>query len=503
MKIMFIASEVDGLVKTGGLADVAYALPKALQAMGHEVRIVMPAYNLIQDIWQDWPGDTLDCKLSFFNTVTVTARTGTHETLPVIAIEHAESFDRPGIYDDGHFAYPDNAHRFAIMSKAALDWCQQTDWCPDIVQANDWQAALACFYLAEHLSQEPFFAETRSVLSIHNGAYQMQCDAGWLAQLGIDQRFYTPNDFEDCGHLNILKGALGFADAVTTVSPGYASELVTPMGGHGLDFKYRKLQQPLIGILNGCDYDQWNPETDDWIFQNYTSIDEDGKAQCKQALQKELQLEVNPKTALLGSICRLTDQKGIHLLIPVILNLMQNHDCQFVMLGSGDEKLANQLSYIQRQYPHRFHFLNGYDTGLSHRIEAGIDAFLMPSVFEPCGLNQIYSLRYGTLPLVREVGGLQDTVCRLSQSQRNLKTATGFMFSELTEAALLEETNRMLDVYANKPTQWRAMQKNAMRQHFSWEKSAVKYEKLYRKVLKAPRVAHPLLSVPETADVID
>ncbi|EAR08551.1 glycogen synthase [Reinekea blandensis] len=494
MKLLFIASEVDGLVKTGGLADVAYALPKALQEMGHDVRIVMPAYRQIQDLWQEWPAQSLDCKLSFFNTVTVHCRRGSHESLPVIAVEHPASFDRPGIYDDGNFAYPDNALRFGILSKAALDWCQQEGWVPDIVHGNDWQSALTGFYLAEHFGQDPFFEKTRSVLSIHNGAYQMHCDAGWLAQLGIDQRFYRPADFEDSGHLNLLKGSLGFADGVTTVSPGYASELITPMGGHGLDHKYRALPEPLVGILNGCDYDQWNPETDPWIAAKYATIEEDGKAKCKQSLQKELNLEPNPDTPLLGSICRLVDQKGIHLMIPVILKLMQSHDCQFVMLGSGDENLANQLTYIQRQYPHRFHFFNGYDIGLSHRIEAGLDAFLMPSVFEPCGLNQIYSLRYGTLPLVREVGGLQDTVVRLSQSQRNLKTATGFMFQELTEEALLAETERLLDVYKNKPSQWRSMQHNAMQQRFSWKKSATAYERFYRRLLKSAPNQHPLLT---------
>lgn len=493
MKILFISSEVDGLVKTGGLADVAYALPKALQAMGHDVRIVMPAYLVIKDLWEDWPAQSIQSKISHFNTVNVTARLGKHESLPIVAIEHAESFERAGIYDDGQFAYPDNVYRFGIISKSALDWCQQNDWQPDIVHTNDWQSALACFYLAEHLGNEPFFKDTRSVLSIHNGAYQMQCDTSWLANVGVDERFCRPDDFEDGGHVNILKGALGFADGVTTVSPGYASELVTPMGGHGLDFKYRNLAEPLIGILNGCDYDQWNPETDPWIAENYTSIDDPGKAHCKQALQKELKLDVDPSIPLLGSICRLVDQKGIHLLIPVILRLMQRHDCQFVMLGSGDETLANQLSYIQRQYPHRFHFVKGYDAGLSHRIEAGLDAFLMPSIFEPCGLNQIYSLRYGTVPLVREVGGLQDTVSRLSQSQRNLKTATGFMFQALTEEALLDETERLLDVYKNKPSQWRSIQKNGMQKRFSWKKSAVEYERFYRRLLKNEKVQHPLL----------
>jgi starch synthase len=353
---------------------------------------------------------------------------------------------------------------------------------------------MACFYLSEHYGKDPFFAKTRSVLSIHNGAYQMHCGPEWAAELGIDERFFNPTDFEDSGHFNLLKGAIGFADGVTTVSPGYASELITPTGGHGIDFKYREMARPIEGILNGCDYDQWSPESDPWIIEKYESPDDPGKPHCKKMLQTELKLELKPDTPILASICRLVDQKGIHLLIPVILDLMKNHDCQVVILGSGEKTLANQLDYIQKQYPHRFHFMNGYDVGLSHRIEAGADAFLMPSVFEPCGLNQIYSLRYGTVPLVREVGGLQDTVVRLSNSQRNLKTATGFMFDELTEEALLAETIRMLNVYHNKKSQWKALQKNGMAKRFSWKKSAVQYQNFYRELLKSPKVTHRLVS---------
>ena len=481
-------------MKTGGLADVAYALPKALQAAGHDVRIAMPAYQRLVDIWQAWPKREFSTTLSYFNTENVSAHLGKHETLDVIAVDHPKSFDREGIYDDGSNSYYDNPYRFAVLSKAALDFCKMDNWQPDIVHANDWQGAMACFYMAEHYGSDPFYENTRSILSIHNGAYQMHCDPYWTAQIGIDDRFNSLNDFEDNGHLNLLKGGLGFADGVTTVSPGYASELVSPTGGHGIDFKYRELTNPLTGILNGCDYDQWNPETDPWIIQQYATIDDPGKAACKRALQKEMGIDIDPEVPLLGTICRLVDQKGIHLLIPVILELMQTQDCQVVMLGSGDQNLANQLTYIQRQYPHRFHFVNGYDTGLSHRIEAGADAFLMPSVFEPCGLNQIYSLRYGTVPLVREVGGLQDTVCRLSQSQRNLKSATGFMFTELTAEALLEETLRLLDVYKNKPTQWKTIQRNGMAKRFSWSKSASKYIAYYQKLLKAPKVKHALLT---------
>ena len=494
MKILFIASEVEGLVKTGGLADVAYALPKELQKLGHDVRIVMPAYRSLNDIWVQWPKQEFSTKISHFNTETVAACYGAHEGIPVIAIDHPASFDRNGIYDDGHQAFYDNPYRFTVLTKAALDWCKLEDWRPDIVHANDWQSSLAGFFLNEHYRYDPFFSATRSVLSIHNGAYQMHCDPHWLAQIGIDQRFYNPTDFEDNGHLNLLKGALGFADGVTTVSPGYAAELTTPIGGHGIDFKFRNLNRPIVGILNGCDYDQWNPETDPWLLAQFTTADDGGKARCKLGLQREMGLTIDAKVPLLATICRLVDQKGITYLIPVFKELMAQHNCQVVMLGSGDPLLVAQLDEIQQAYPHRFRFVNGYDAGLSHRIEAGSDAFLMPSIFEPCGLNQIYSLRYGTVPLVREVGGLQDSVCRLSNSQRNLKSATGFMFTDMTEAALLAETLRMLNVYEHKQTQWKAIQRNGMAKRFSWKKSACQYEAFYRLLLDSPKAEHPLAS---------
>lgn len=493
MKILMIASEVEGLVKTGGLADVAYALPKALQAMGHEVQVIMPAYRKIAGIWQHWSLSHLNMELSFFNTENVGIRSGEHNGLPLIAIEHPESFDRDGLYDDGDNAYQDNPYRFGILSKAALVWCKENHWQPDIVHTNDWPSSMACFYLAEHFKDDPFFANTRSVLSIHNGAYQMQCDPWWAHRLGIHERFFNAADFEDCGNLNILKGCIGFADGVSTVSPGYASELMTMLGGHGLHDKYGSLSRPVTGILNGCDYSQWDPERDSWLVEGFDSASHPGRLKNKLGLQAEVGFEQNEQTPLLGTICRLVDQKGIHLLIPVAMELMRSSDCQIVVLGSGDKRLAGQLDHIQREYPHRFHFINGYDIGLSHRIEAGVDAFLMPSVFEPCGLNQIYSLRYGSVPLVRKVGGLQDTVNRLHDDFSNLHEATGFMFSDLSYEAMLAETQRMVSVFKHNPNEWRTLQNNGMSQRFTWDKSGKIYEDYYQELLHSPKVSHPLL----------
>ncbi|MFQ3229287.1 glycogen synthase [Reinekea sp.] len=492
LKILFIASEVEGLVKTGGLADVAYALPKALLAAGHDVRIVMPAYQKTQETWQAWPSELRMLKLSEFYSSKIRFRSGEHEDIPMIAIEHPESFARNGIYDDGNHGFDDNAKRFGVLSKSALYWCKHASWQPDIVHGNDWQSALAIFYLAEHYKHDEFFANTRSVLSLHNAAYQGHASDKWLQTVGIHEKFFNLDDFEDHGHLNLLKGALSFADSVCTVSPGYASELLTPEGGHGIYFKFQQLDQ-LTGILNGCDYSQWDPENDPWLAHHYASPEDSGKAENKAALQKELNLPISSEIPLLVTICRLVEQKGIQLMIPMLWQLMRVAECQVAILGSGDKKLAAALNELHAHYPERIRFIEGYDVGLSHRMEAGGDAFLMPSVFEPCGLNQIYSLRYGTLPLVRNTGGLKDSVTRLSASQRNIKSANGFAFDEIDDKAFLQETLRMLNVYTNKPKLWKQMQANAMALRFDWESATKKYEKLYLSTLKKPKRSHPLL----------
>lgn len=492
LKILFIASEVEGLIKTGGLADVAYALPKALIAAGHDVRIAMPAYQKTYDTWRKWPVQLSTLELSEFYSSPIGFRTGNHEDIPIIAIEHPESFDRDGIYDDGNYPFDDNIKRFGVLSKSALHWCKQNDWQPDIVHGNDWQSALAIFYLAEHYKYDEFFTKTRSVLSLHNAAYQGHASEKWLQTVGIHEKYLNLNDFEDHGDINLLKGALSFADSVSTVSPGYAAELLTLEGGHGIHFKFQELRQ-LKGILNGCDYSQWDPATDIWLNHHYVNPDDSGKAENKAALQKELDLPIKPETPLLVTICRLVEQKGIQLMIPMLSQLMPLADCQVVILGSGDKQLALQLNELQEQYPNRIRFIEGYDVGLSHRIEAGGDAFLMPSIFEPCGLNQIYSLRYGTLPLVRSTGGLKDSVTRLTDAQRNTKSANGFAFDNISEEEFLQETLRMIEVYTHKPKLWCKMQENAMAQRFDWETATKEYEKLYLATLKKPKRTHALL----------
>ncbi|WP_108125198.1 glycogen synthase [Saccharospirillum mangrovi] len=486
LKILVVASEVEGLVKTGGLADVARALPACLQAMGHDVRIVMPAYQRIREHWRDWPAQPMQLPLSLFENHRVQARTGTHAGLPMILLEHAPSFERPGVYDDGYGAFDDNPRRFAILSKGALAWCKANDWQPDILHLNDWQSALAAFYLAEHYKDDAFFAHTRSLLSLHNAAYQGHADARWLQPLGIHEVFFRSEIFEDYGRINLLKGGIHFADGLNAVSPGYAEELVTDMGGHGLGAYFRARKNNLIGILNGCDYGQWSPETDPDIAAQFHSIDDTGKAQCKIALQREFKLAEKP-VPLLVSISRLTDQKGFHLLIPALENILKNEDIQVVLLGSGDAQLAAQLHSLEQRFPLKLRFVEGYDMALAHRLEAGGDAFLMPSLFEPCGLNQIYSLRYGTLPLVRHVGGLKNTVVAYNNDGSNLNTATGFSFLDPNANALQQALEQLIQLYQTDPATWQQLQRNAMAQRFEWRDSAQQYVDFYRQLLATPR----------------
>lgn len=483
LKILVIASEVEGLVKTGGLADVARALPTRLTDEGHDVRVVMPAYGKISAIWEDWPARSMCVHLNHVDEYWMAAREGTDNGLRMVLLEHSASFDRTGIYDDGRFPYADNPLRFGLLSKGALQWCVDSDWQPDILHANDWQSALSCFYLAEHYRYDPFFSNTRSLLTLHNAAYQGQAPAHWLTTLGIHEQFFHPGAFEDFGRINLLKGGIRFAHGINAVSRGYAEELKTDLGGHGLGGLFRERADALVGILNGCDYGQWSPEIDPMIPARYKTPDDGGKAECKRRLQQELNLVERSDLPLLVSISRLADQKGFHLLIPALWEALRHHDFQVALLGSGDPDLAAHLHRLAQHFPERVSFIEGYDAALSHRLEAGGDGFLMPSIFEPCGLNQIYSLRYATLPLVRAVGGLKDTVEPLNGAHDNASTATGFMFNAPTEDALRLEIERLVGVYQHEPKLWLTMQRNAMEQRFEWQDAATQYVNTYRSLL--------------------
>ncbi|WP_163372783.1 glycogen synthase [Endozoicomonas acroporae] len=475
LNILFAVSELAGIVKTGGLADVAGALGPWMRKLGNDVRVIMPAYRqALEALATDVVGAGEVC-LGPYGKMGFAIRQGTFDGVPVYLIEHNHYFDRSGLYTHEGQGFGDNTERFAFFCKAALQACQLLSFKPDIIHGHDWQSALLPFYLKTHESGNAFFADTRTVLTIHNGAYQQHTDRALLGVLGIDQHWYTPDFFEDHGHINLLKGGIAFADKITTVSSRYAEELQTDLGSHGLAHIIGRRKQDFSGILNGCDYQVWNPETDALLPANYSLHDLSGKAVCKQALQEQLQLPVSADKPLYGLVSRLAGQKGFAYLIPALWQFLQD-DVQVVLQGSGDRMIAAELSRLVSAFPDKCRFVEAYDNRLAHLIEAGADFFLMPSLFEPCGLNQMYSMKYGTLPIVRAVGGLVDTVKGYNSAGGD---ATGFMFDSADSDALLHCLNQTHAVYQDGQLMSRLMV-NAMNESFTWEQSALDYLEVYR-----------------------
>jgi len=482
MKIVMIASECVPYAKTGGLADVVGALPKTLQAMGHQVMVVIPKYSLIDYTRHGlnpflqsmgvWMGDAQE-----WCSVHMTSKYG----YPVYFIEAHKYFDRWGLYHDQYFNdYQDNPRRFGFLTRAALQLCRDLNFRPDIVHAHDWQAALAPGYLKIWDWNDPVLGGAASVLTIHNIAYQGVYSAKDYDYLGLQWGNFTPSKFEDHGRINFLKGGIHYADMVNTVSPTYAWETRTPSGGYGLAPYLNDRGDAYVGILNGVDYTQWNPAVDPLIPAHYTVKDLSGKGLCKQALQQRFGLEVNPNIPIIGVVSRLVSQKGLDLLAQTIEDITRDMLVQFVVLGSGDPGLENFYRSLPSRYPGRMGSYIGFNEELSHWIEAGCDFFIMPSIYEPCGLNQIYSLKYGTVPIVRATGGLDDTVQQYDESSGS---GTGFKFWDATPAAIYYTVGWAVSTYFDRPKHMQAMIRLAMVQSFSWEDSARQYEQLYEQAM--------------------
>jgi len=487
LSIIFASSEVDGFSKSGGLADVARALPLHLKSLGNDVRIVTPFYRLIpekhktstiipslgvpmgsEEIWCTVRHKDLEGNVD-----------GKTISVPVYFIEHKHHFFRHGYYGDGSQAYPDNASRFGFFSKAVLQICRALDWTPDIFHSNDWHTALVPFYLKQTQLENADFIKSRSVLTIHNAGYQGGAPGIFRHSLGIPLENFVLEMFEDYGHLNLLKGGINFADQVNTVSPGYAEELRTPLGSHGLHETYLRKGKNFSGILNGCDYDEWNPETDPHLPANFSAKDLAGKKECKQELQRLYGLPESSSIPIIGMVSRLTMQKGFDHLIPAMRGILRM-DVQVVVLGSGEPWIANAFDQLQKEFSDKLGWYNGYNNELAHLIEAGSDMFLMPSLYEPCGLNQMYSLRYGTLPIVRRVGGLKDTVLQYDESTGK---GNGFIFNDPTSASVNNTVSWAVNTFYERPVHFRKMVKAAMKQRFTWKTAAKKYVALYQKSL--------------------
>lgn len=472
--VMLVASEYEGLVKTGGLADVARALPAALKAAGVNVKVLIPYYRKLFGRAPDVLLSNLHVQLNLQDEYGCAVRYINDNGVDVYLLEHHQFYDRDGIYDDGRWPFDDNPVRFALLSKAAFALCKALNFRPDILHAHDWQTALVPYYLKRHFTHDAFFKNTQAVYNVHNGAYQGKCNAQWLAPTGIDSRDFIAEHFEDYGDINFMKGAIVFADKIIAVSPGYRDELMHESTSHGLWQTFQAHANKVIGILNGCDYGLWDPENDTAIAATYSASDLHGKATCKKALQEQSGLQVTADRPLFGLVSRLTDQKGLHYLIPALHDFLAQ-PIQLVLLGSGDPHFANQLRHLAATHPGQVHFTEGYSEDLSHQIEAGSDFFLMPSLFEPCGLNQIYSMRYGTLPIVRNTGGLRDTVVPLAADHHNVEHATGIGFDTPNIEATRMALGQALRLYSLHPEMYRQVQQNAMAQRFEWESAAQDY----------------------------
>ena len=480
-KVLMVTSEAVPFAKTGGLADVVSALSESMRGMGHDVRIVMPRYYHIDRTHLKKLDDALGVWLGWGEewTAVYEGRLPGCD-VPVYFIEHERFFGRDGIY--GHRAdegFKDNAARYSLLSRGAFQLCRMLHWIPDILHCHDWPSAPAC-YLLKKEEQNKGFEDTKSVLTIHNLGYQGIFSLEDSVYLQPETDMLNLSTLEFSGALNFLKSGIITADKITTVSPTYAEEIKRPDFGFGMDGLLNYRNRDLVGILNGVDYSDWHPEEDKYIAPDNFSIDNiKPKAAVKKKLQKRMGLEVKAKTPLVGIVTRLVDQKGIHELFEQgsgsVYPICRDMDVQFAILGAGEAWCEEELRNLASKLPNLAVYI-GYDNELAHIIEAGSDFFLMPSRYEPCGLNQIYSLAYGTLPIVRRTGGLADTVENYDAENNR---GTGFVFDDLRSDVIYEVMRWVVDTWENYRADITKMRKRAMKQHFSWEDSAKLYLELY------------------------
>ncbi len=480
MRVVMLSPEVYPYAKTGGLADVLAALPPALAAAGVEVTVCVPGYrSALRAAGTPAPGPRLYAPIaSRMEAAEMVCVPGA--PVPTVLLRADRYFDRDGLYGEGGQDYPDNAERFAFFCRAALEWLRAEREPPDVLHVHEWQAALAPAFLRATAALYPELGRVRTVLTLHNLAFQGRFPADHWHVLNLDARYFVPEFLEFYGEINFLKAGMVFADALTTVSPRYAAEIQTPAFGEGLDGVLRARGAALRGILNGIDDAVWDPATDPHLPARYRAGDLAGKARCKRALQAELGLEVGDDAPLLGVVSRLTEQKGFDLLAVALPPALDAWDAELAVLGSGEERYERWVRELEARFPGRVGAHVGFDEGLAHRIEAGADVFLMPSRFEPCGLNQLYSLRYGTVPMVHATGGLDDSVAEFDPATG---TGTGFKFTPYTPDAFLAALERALRTRRD-PALWARLVANGMAQDFSWSRAAAEYLALYETLVR-------------------
>lgn len=471
-----VASEATPFCKTGGLADVIGALPAALAYKGEQVAVVIPAYRenaYSGQLREVYRGMQIPLAGGFSVDIFETVERG----VPFYFVFCPPLYDRDGLYGVNGQDFPDNALRFAVLSRAALGVARYL-FQPDVIHCHDWQSALTPVYLRRVLRADPTYIAAHVLFTIHNLGYQGLFPPTVLPSIGLDTGVFTPDLLEFFGQVNLLKGAIHYSDAVSTVSRRYAEEIQTPELGFGLDPYLRTHAKLLTGIVNGVDYNEWSPEHDPNIAKPYSADDPAGKVECKRALLAEYGLPLeNMNRPLIGMVSRFVHQKGFDL-IAGIAGQLRDLNLAMTVLGSGEPQYQELFQRLAAERPDRFGVRIGYDNTLAHRIEAGADMFLMPSHYEPCGLNQIYSLRYGTLPIVRATGGLDDTI----------DEETGFKFRDYSGAALLAAIRSALTVFEDQ-ARWRAMMRTAMRRDFSWDAVSAQYLRLYRDMAARPVAA--------------
>jgi starch synthase len=488
LNILFISSEVEPFAKTGGLADVSAALPKAIKDLGHEVRIMMPRYRFISerkfrlhDIirLKEIPvpvGSSTELgnvKSSFISNL--------KDKVQVYFLDNDKYFGRDGTYQNPKSKedYKDNDERFIFFNRGVLETLKRLGWQPDIIHCNDWQTGLVPAYLKTIFASDSFFKSMKTVFTIHNMAYQGAFPADSFEKSNLPPEAFHADGTEAYGKFNFLKSGLSYADAITTVSEKYAHEICTSEEfGAGLQGFLSHRRKDLHGILNGIDYQLWNPASDDFIYRRFDAKSIEAKADNKRALQQKFKLPVDQSVPLIGAISRLVDQKGFDLVLEALEDMLKMN-VQFVLLGSGEKSLEKKFEAAQKKFPDRMGIYFGLDEELAHLIEAGSDMFLMPSRYEPCGLNQMYSMRYGTIPIVRATGGLDDTV----EDYAGNGKGTGFKFEKYDAKEMLKTVQRAVKQFQQEE-EWKKLMRNAMQKDFSWEHSAKKYVNLYRELLK-------------------
>lgn len=478
MKVLFVASECAPYAKCGGLGDVVASLPKALRRLGVDARVAIPLYASISRAkfgLQEEPPCLVNCGGGEVNGCGVWGGVA-DGGVPVWFIEHNRFFARNGIYDDNGAEFGDNAFRFGLLCLAAAQICRDRDWIPDVVHVHDWPTAGMPAMLDAWRKAGTPLGRAASVLTIHNQAYQGYYHPSALGYMGLGPEYFTADGLEAWGKINLLKGGINFADAITTVSPTYAKEILGEPGGNGLSGYLQKRGEDFEGVLNGADYDVWNPESDRKIPAAFRAESLIGKGLCKQELQTQMGLAQDPSAPLFGIVSRLAAQKGTGLMREALPRALDGMNMQLAVLGSGAGADENFFRWLARTYPGRVAAEIGYSDELSHRIQAGSDFFLMPSLFEPCGLSQLYAMRYGSLPVVHATGGLEDTIAQYNQGEG---TGTGFKFYAPDAKTFFDAIGWAVDTWFERPSHVTMMREQAMKVRFDWETSAKRYVEIY------------------------